>query len=97
MQQKYIQQLRQLIEDELSGAKATVFLFGSVARGIMRSSSDIDIAIDPLDNLAARKLSSLRERLEESTLPYRVDLVDLRHASLALREAVAREGMLWSG
>jgi hypothetical protein len=40
-------------------------------------------------------LASLREALEESTIPNRVDVVDLAETDAAFRDRVHREGILW--
>jgi len=74
---------------------AAVWLFGSCARGDVRQSSDIDIAILPRDALSTGFFGELAADIEESTIPYDVDLVDLRHANPALVEEVAREGVPW--
>ena len=57
----------------------------------------IDIAIDPLRALPSVLLAELRERLEESEVPYDVDIVDLSAASPEIRASVEREGARWSG
>jgi len=41
-------------------------------------------------------VGELRERLEESLIPWSVDLVDLAEAGPRLREAVRREGVPWT-
>jgi len=40
-------------------------------------------------------LARLREALEESTVPYRVDVIDLSDVDTEFRERVRREGILW--
>lgn len=35
------------------------------------------------------------ERVEESTIPYKVDLVNLNNASLELVENVKKDGVIW--
>jgi hypothetical protein len=40
-------------------------------------------------------LADLRETLEESTIPYEVDVVDLSEASPQFRQRVKREGVVW--
>ena len=40
--------------------------------------------------------SCLREKLEESRVPYEVDLVDLSQTEPAFRARVLTEGTLWS-
>ena len=70
-----------------------VFLFGSRSRGEARRGADVDLAFAS-DGSLDRPLVLLREALENSTLPYQFDLVDLKGANAALRSAVAREGVL---
>lgn len=74
---------------------AAVWLFGSCARGEPKQHSDIDIAILPRDELSAGFFGELSAEIEESDIPYDVDLVDLRHADERLRQAVRREGIKW--
>ncbi len=84
-----------IIREGLNGCRARVYLFGSRARGEGGRSSDIDVAVLPLSPLPGWILSALREDLEESRVPYRVDLVDLSMADPSFRELVLREGRLW--
>ena len=72
---------------------AEVWLFGSCARGDVFRHSDIDIA----DELPAGFFSNLAESVEESSIPYDVDIVDLRNAAPTLVEEVRREGVKWKG
>ena len=53
------------------------------------------LAVGALLPLPGWILSALREDLEESRVPYRVDLVDLSMADPSFRELVLREGRLW--
>ncbi len=76
---------------------AAVWLFGSCARGEPKQHSDIDIAILPRDELPVGFFANLAADIEESDIPYDVDLVDLRHADTAMRDAVRREGTKWRG
>jgi predicted nucleotidyltransferase len=50
-----------------------VYLFGSRASGRPRATRDVDVAIDATAPLPPGVLATLREALEESTIPYRVD------------------------
>ncbi len=43
----------------------------------------------------AHRFSDIEEALEESIVPHFVDLVDLRHASVELKEDVRQEGIRW--
>ncbi len=84
-----------MVLDALGEHDAAVWLFGSCARGEARQHSDIDIAILPRDNLPSGLLAELAADIEESPIPYDVDLVDLRRAEPALVEEVRREGVKW--
>ena len=72
-----------------------VYLFGSWARREEWRTSDIDVGIWYADPQFAEILTTLRDLLEESLIPYRVDIVDLTQADASLLEKVNREGVLW--
>ncbi len=82
---------RRMVLAALGGHDAAVWLFGSCARGEPRQHSDIDIAILPRGELPPGFFGELDADIEESTIPYDVDLVDLRHADPALVAEVRRE------
>ena len=86
-----------MVLDALGEHDAAVWLFGSCARGEALQHSDIDIAILPHDDLPAGFFSDLAERAEESSIPYDVDIVDLRSAARSLVDEVRREGVKWKG
>jgi predicted nucleotidyltransferase len=90
-----IEELRRMVLAALGGQDAAVWLFGSCARGEVRQHSDSDIAILPRDELPSGFFRELEADIEESTIPYDVDLVDLRHADPALVAEVRREGLKW--
>jgi predicted nucleotidyltransferase len=91
-----LDQVRALVTRSLGTRTAVIYLFGSWATGRHHAASDIDIAIEAAEPLAPGLLAGLREALEESTVPYRVDVVDLADADPAFRERVRREGVVWS-
>ena len=95
VREKAIEELRRMVLDALGEHHAGVWLFGSCARGNPRQHSDIDIAILPRDKFPPAFFSELAADIEESPIPYDVDLVDLRHAEPALLEEVRREGVQW--
>jgi uncharacterized protein len=91
-----LQRVREITLQVLGDRDVRVYLFGSSVTGRVRRSSDIDVAIDPLGTLPSALLAELRERLEESEVPYDVDIVDLS-AAPEIRASVEREGLLWRG
>ena len=92
-----LERVREIIFQVLGDHDVRVYLFGSSVTGRVRRSSDIDIAIDPLRALPSVLLAELRERLEESEIPYDVDIVDLSAAPPEIRARVEQEGLLWRG
>ncbi len=87
--------VRAIVQRTLARRPVSVYLFGSWASGAPHQASDIDIAVDAAEPLPPETLARLREALEESTVPYRVDVVDLSDADTEFRERVRREGILW--
>ena len=71
---------------------AEIYLFGSFANGTFTRSSDIDIAID---GAREEQIRQLRCILESSTIPRKVDIVDLNFCGEKLREIIFREGIKW--
>ncbi|MBM4259518.1 MAG: nucleotidyltransferase domain-containing protein [Deltaproteobacteria bacterium] len=93
---KALAEVRRIVLAAVGDKKVRVYLFGSWARGEATRISDIDVALDPQTTLPRGTLAQLRERLEESHVPYRVDVVDLTHTSPEFRQRVIAEGVLWS-
>lgn len=96
IQKLVLEQVRDIAIHLLRGTSAKVYLFGSWARGENRMSSDIDIAVEHDGDVSLELMLQLKEELEESTVAYRVDVVDLTYAEIPLVEAVRREGILWN-
>jgi len=70
-----------------------IYLFGSRARGDAGAYSDIDIAIESHRSVKGI-LSQLRAEIEQSLLPYKVDLIDLSKAPY-IHDIVRKEGVRW--
>jgi len=88
---------RQIVFTLVAGRDITVYLYGSRASGKARSFSDIDIALDAGgDAIDDGLLAEIREQLEESNIPYTVDVVDLARTSQTFRDKIRREGIRWS-
>ena len=91
-----IQQVRQIVLKGLKGYPVEVYLFGSQATGQAGDISDIDVAVSPSEKLPVGLLSHIRQELEESNVPYEVDLVDLSRMGREWLECVRKEGVRWS-
>ena len=89
-------QARRIVLRALAQHRAKVYLYGSVAKGSAGRTSDIDIAVLPEEPLPQGTLATMRQEIEESNIPYPIELVDLRKVDEIFRERVVREGILWS-
>ena len=92
-----IEEARRILLDELRGSEVAVYLYGSCARGDCSEFSDIDVAVESAAPLPRGTLAKLRERLEESRIPYRVEVIDLNAVEPSFRRRVLEEGIRWSG
>ena len=73
LEKKFASLIKTIIDKHLHGAE--VFLFGSRAKNTNQEFSDVDIAIKCPD-LDFTSLAKIRFDLEESNLPYKIDLVN---------------------
>ncbi len=63
------------------------FVFGSRAKGDNKKFSDLDLAYKA--EIPKAELSLIREEFEQSNLPYKVDLVDLKSCSEEFKQLIA--------
>jgi predicted nucleotidyltransferase len=90
---KTINNLKEFLVDFFKGKEVKLFLFGSRARGDNTIFSDIDIGILS-DKDISKDIVILREILEESNIPYKVDIVELSK-NRDLLDVVLKEGKRW--
>lgn len=95
LEERSLAEIIAILADILRNQPCTVYLFGSRASGTNSPTSDFDVAVLASNDISY-ELSLARERLEESNIPYVVDLVDLQATSSVFAEKVLREGLiLW--
>ncbi len=93
--ERHLTTIQTLISETLAGIPCTVYLFGSRATGRARVASDVDLAVLAECDVSV-PLSLLRERLEQSSIPYTVDVVDLSLTAAMFTARVKQEGqILW--
>ncbi len=88
-----MEDLKKFLIDFFKDRNLKVYLFGSRARGDNTPFSDIDIGILTEEDISS-DLTILREILEESNLPYKVDLVNLS-SNKELLKIILAEGKRW--
>jgi predicted nucleotidyltransferase len=96
IEDKYLNQMRELVLGVTSSLDCTIVLFGSRACGIHRRSSDIDIGFSGLtESVFTRTRDHILSKLEESVIPHHVDLVDLDSAPADFREVATQKVVIW--
>ncbi len=84
--------IRKLIKQHIS-SHTHVFLYGSRAQGNHRWNSDYDLWIDA--DLSPVLLDQVTEELNESFVPFKVDIVTTPKLKGRFAEEVKRKAILW--
>ena len=84
-----------MVLKEIGSEPVQVILFGSRARGSHHPGSDVDIGFIPKIRLNPSKISFLKEKIEESRIPYKVDIVDLSSTSEEFRTQALKGAVIW--
>jgi len=86
--------LKGIVKDVFKGENVKVVLFGSRARGDYFETSDMDIGILLEGETNKNKVALLREKIDNSNIPYKVDVVDLSQASSEFTDKALKEGLV---
>ena len=95
MTNKYLEIIKRFVVNELADEDVAIALFGSFATSTNTGISDIDIAIIPKGKLQRWKLAIMREKLEELTIPYCIDLVDFSMVSERFKKIALTDALWW--
>lgn len=96
VRRRALDEVRRIVFRRLGAHAARVYLIGSCARGDWTRASDIDIAIEPLEPVPDLLVPAIRGDLEESDIPYVVDVLDMRWLDPAFVAQIRREGLPWT-
>jgi predicted nucleotidyltransferase len=90
-----LERVKSSVLEFLKDENITIILFGSRARGNFNRFSDIDIGIIPNDKLDNKKITLLKDSLENMNIPYTIDIVDLSKVSNAFKQKALKEKVIW--
>ncbi len=90
--EKYLAKIKEILEKHLQSGDR-VFIFGSSVDS--DNFGDIDLAIVSDREDLDRSIMYIRELLEESTLPYKFDLVNFNKAKDSFRNRVMSGPKIW--
>ena len=91
---RYRKELIAIIQKVIPHCK--IYLFGSRARNTHRSGADIDIALDAGKPIPLDSILKIYEKIDQTTIPLEVDLVDIHTASDEMQESINLEKIEWA-
>lgn len=95
-EKKYKSIVKAKILSLCKGKKCRVFLFGSRATGNFSKSSDFDIGITGLTKKEFQTITfEFEEFLEESIVPYSVDIIDFDKVSTEFKKVATKKIEIW--
>ncbi len=92
----YLQLTQQIVLKHIDSKMYKVFLFGSRACGNAKHYSDIDIGVIGNTKLSSIIKSEIETELEESIVPFKVDIVDFYAVSAEFKKYALEKIIQWN-
>lgn len=92
----YIDIVKQIVLKHVPKNEFAVFLFGSRAVGNANSLSDIDVGIMGTKPLPTLIMADLDSDLEESIVPFKIDLIDFYQVDKAFKNEALSSIQIWN-
>lgn len=92
----YIDIVKQIVLKHIPKDNFAVFLFGSRAVGNAKPLSDIDIGILGTEPLPTLIKADLESDLEESIVPYKIDLIDFYKVDKDFKKEALNTIQIWN-
>lgn len=96
MKVDYLELTKEIILKHIDCKKFKVFLFGSRACGNEKFYSDIDIGILGKEKLNSVVIANIENELEESIVPYNVDIVDFSKVDKDFKRYALEKIIKWN-
>lgn len=93
--QDNLSRLEKMIVGFLKDEKVRVVLFGSRSRGDNKLYSDVDVGVIPYGKFDKSKITKLNEMIENSTIPYKVEIVNFNEVSKEFKKEVLKDALIW--
>ena len=86
---KYIDFIKETILAEIPNVE--IYIFGSRVQGNALEYSDVDLALKNEEKISIESILKLRIKFENSTFPYKVDIVDLKNLKDEFRGIIEKD------
>ena len=93
---KYLDEVKRIVLDEIDTGSIAVFLFGGRARGSTHRGSDVDIGLLDDKFIDRKILTAIKVALEESIVPYRCDVVDFFSVDSVFKKVALEKIEVWN-
>jgi hypothetical protein len=93
---KYLDITRNIILSIIDKNNIAVFLFGSRTNEFSGYNSDIDVGFMSERPIEDKLFSRIREELEDSIVPFHIDLVDFNKSDKKFREIALEKIEIWN-
>lgn len=87
--------IKQVILSYLQKEPVRLFLFGSRAQKNANPNSDYDIGYIPSTGFHYNQITRLKEHLESSNIPYKIDLVDFSKCDPIFKKEALKTTEIW--
>lgn len=88
---KYLDDIKKIVSCTIKNKKADIFLFGSSVKGKKFGDCDLGLA----GKISDREIRMLRNAFEESTIPYKLDIVNFNKVSETFKHNVSKNKIVW--
>ena len=89
LEPKYIDFIKETVLEEIPNSE--IYIFGSRVQGNALEYSDVDIALKDEAKIPIETILKLRVKFENSTFPYKVDIVDLENLKEGFRGIIEKD------
>lgn len=96
MDEDYVDIIKQIVLKKVPLDEFAVFLFGSRAAGNAHQMSDIDVGFLGIDNLPIMIKAEIEMEIEESIVPFRVDIIDFNQTDKSFKEEALKKIIVWN-
>lgn len=93
---KYVEMAKEIVLNLVEKENVDVFLFGSRAGNNYRHDSDLDIGFIGNSKLDEKLLRKIRENIENSIIPYHIDLVDFSKVDFEFKKIALQNIEIWN-
>ncbi len=94
--EKYLQMVKDIVLSSIDTQSYAIFLFGSRARQKHAASADIDIGVLGHKPLPNKIIFNIKDKIESSIVPYKVDIVDFYDAETNFKSIALKDIQIWN-